>query len=172
MRKDKIINVIEKLVRIGVVCVLAITVVLMVTAMVDSSSVSDEAGIGSFETEEFNDGWILSRGGKEESITLPVKPDIPVGETVTITNHLPEDISDGMSLMIRSVMEDVRVYVDGELRGEYASDTGRSLSYYLPSAYVVIPLKREDSGREIAISVTFKTRAVINGITISHGNNV
>lgn len=172
MRKDKIINVIEKLVRIGVVFVLAITVVLMVTAMVDSPSVSDEAGIGSFETEEFNDGWILSRGGKEESITLPVKPDIPVGETVTITNHLPEDISDGMSLMIRSVMEDVRIYVGGELRGDYSSDTGRSLSYYLPSAYVVIPLNRDDSGREIAISVTFKTRAVINGITISHGNNV
>ncbi len=172
IRKEKLIHVIENMIRIGIAFVLSITVVLMVIAMVDRSSDEDEAGIGSFETETFNEGWVLSAPGKTEEINLPAKADVPVGETVTITNMLPQGLSDGMSLMIRSAMEDVRISVDGMLREEYATDASEGLSYYLPSAYVVMPLNSDDSGKKIDIEITFKTRAAINGITISHGNNV
>ena len=170
-RGDLITNVIDNLLRIGVAFILAISVVSMVIALVDSSSADQEADIGSFDTTDLNDGWTLSIYGREEPVTLPVAIDAGVGDTVTLVNHLPGGVSDGMTLMFRAAMEDVTIQIDGEVRQNYSSEDSTYLSYYIPSAYVVTDLNSEDAGKEITLSVTFKAKPVINGITLGYGNN-
>ena len=171
VRRGKIENVLENMIRIGIVFVLAITVVLMGIAIFDRSYTEQEAYTGSFNRYDFNTGWILNMDGKEEVVTLPVTVDCELGEVVTIVNHLPDDISDGMSLMIRAAMEDIRIDVDGKTREEYSSEKSSQIPYHIPSAYVIADLNKQDSGKDIAIRIRFKAKPVISEVTLSHGNN-
>ena len=167
----KVIPGLDKLLRIGTVVVLAVTLMYMLMAVVDTSS-DGEAPIGSFQTEDFNEGWMLHEGESERPIRLPAALDRGEGEEIIISNTLPEDLSDGMNLMLRGAMEDILIYVDGRLRAEYASDAIDGMGFYIPSAYVVAGLDQADAGKEICIQIRVKTRGVVNGVRIGHGNNV
>lgn len=153
------------------VVILAVTIALVVIAIFDKNS-HGEASIGSFDVIDFNNGWTLDTDNQQLDISLPYQLNIVRGQMGTVTNTLPENLTDNMSLMLRASMEDVYVYVDGELRSEYSSDGIDNLSYYLPSAYIVTELNSADSGKDIRIDIRFKATGVINEITIGHGNNV
>ena len=169
--KRSVIETIEDLIRIGVMSVLAITVVFMGIALIDHNK-SGEASIGSFEAWDFDSGWTLIRGDETEKIRIPYGFDMALGNEVTIVNTLPDRLDDGMSLMIRSSMEDIYIYIDGDLREAYASELIEGMAYYIPSAYIVADLDAGDSGKEIKIFIRAKDKGVINGVTIGHGNNV
>ena len=169
--KGILLAITEDVVKTGVFFIFSIIVIMMAVAVADTGS-EGEAAVGSFEAYDYNDGWTLIQNGKETAVTLPVGFDIDSGREAVIINTLPDDITDGMSLMIRASMEDVAVYVDGSLRERYASDQIDGMSYYIPSAYVVAGLNKEDAGRDIRIEISSKARGVINGITIGYGNNV
>ena len=46
------------------------------------------------------------------------------------------------------------------------------MSYYIPSAYVVVGLSETDAKAEIEIHFRVKTRGQLNAITLGYGNNV
>ena len=150
-----------------IVACLIWSVVIMCIARFDTD-ISGEANMGSFDTRDFNEGW---RTGDGTELTLPTTLDYDIGDEVTIINTLPDDICDGTAMMVRSSMEDVHIYVDGSLRTEYSTESIRGTPFYIPSAYVVAELGEADAGREISITLRFKSTAAINGIVISHGNN-
>ena len=168
---EKLAPGIERFIRLGSIVVLMVSLAYMILAMVSSSG-EGEAPIGSFRTEDFNDGWTLLENGQEIPLRIPTALDRREGEEIVITNTLPQDLSDGMNLMLRATMEDVMIYVDGRLRAQYSSDGIDGMSFYIPSAYVVAGLDRGDSGKEIRIELRVKTQGVVNGVRIGHGNNV
>lgn len=151
--------------------ILIISIALALVAVFDKNS-KGEASIGTFDVMDFNDGWVLTTDGDVSEVTLPVKVKSYDEPLVSIQNTLPSDLSDNMSLMVRASMEDVYVYIDGQLREEYASDQLANGSYYIPSAYVVTKLNAEDSGKDIRVDIRFKTQGQINGITLGYGNDV
>lgn len=55
--------------------------------------------------------------GSAEEITIPGEYDVPAGQTMILTSMLPEDY-DESSIAIRSSLQDVRIFIDGELRQE------------------------------------------------------
>ena len=170
-KKDETItNIVTKAVRAGILVLFALAMGLIAVALFDSGS-EGEASTGSFDTRPFNEGWKLNIHGNSEMIMLPYYIDNIVGDEAIITNTLPDDISDGMSLMVRASMEDVVIYVNGRLREEYSSNSVKGMSYYLPSAYVVAPLYADDAGRSVSVHITFKSRGSLNDIVIGHGNN-
>lgn len=130
-----------------------------------------EAERGSFETIGFNDGWMLETDDGPESISLPTYTGAEKGELVTITNLLPEKLSDDNCLMIRATMEDVYVYIGDELREQYASENLWISTYYLPSAYVVVNLTSKDAGESIAIQYRVKATDRLEEIQLGAGNN-
>lgn len=130
-----------------------------------------EANIGSFQTETFNEGWLLEYNDTSSDISLPFVCDASVGDVITIKNTLPEDLTDNSSIMTRSTLEDMYVYVNGELREHYASEDSKLLPYFLPSVYMVTSLTSDDAGAEIEIKYNVKSRGVINEIGLGHGNN-
>ncbi len=146
-------------------------IVVMLIAFFDRNNY-DEAPIGSFDAEQFNEGWkITYRNDKIEDVSLPMYVNAEPGEKVILSNRLPADLSDGMNIMLRASMEDVAVYVEGEKRAEYSTDSVRNMSFYIPSAYIVIPLDASDSSKTIDINITIKTKGSINSVILSHGNN-
>lgn len=151
--------------------VLAMTSFIAVVA-VFSNDVAGEASVGSFKSATFNQNWIVPYGDELYCIDLPFTIDVKSGDLITIKNTLPENISDNSSLMTRASMEDIYVYVDGELREEYSTDSQPYMSYYIPSAYVVVTLNSEDSGKEIEIKLRAKDEGFINEMRIGPGNNV
>lgn len=56
--------------------------------------------------------------GSREMIEVPGKYEVPAKTTMTIITQLPENYTESM-LAIRSSLQSVRFYVDGELRAEY-----------------------------------------------------
>ena len=164
-------EILENLISIGLLFVLALTIVTMGIAFFDRRN-ADEAYMGSFETDSFNQGWTISGDDSGKKIELPWVVPSEYGDKITIVNTLPRLLNNGMSLMVRSNMEDVHVYVDGKLRSEYSTESMEYMSYYIPSAYLVTTLYSSDSGKEIRVVVKFKTNRIVNDMSISYGNNV
>lgn len=152
-------------------CILAATIAFVLIAMLEKG-IQGEAPIGSFDEIPFNEGWTYESDGKTQIITLPYEVNFKDGQQCSISNLLPDDISDNMSLMIRASMEDVYVYINDELRAEYSSDSIKRKSYYIPSAYVVTKLNSSDSGQIIKIVIRFKALGKINDVKLSYGNDV
>ncbi|WP_026653233.1 HD-GYP domain-containing protein [Butyrivibrio proteoclasticus] len=170
LKKIRFLQLLEDGIRIAVLVLIAMVLIIMGIAIFDKNE-TGEAPTGSFKATDFNDGWWVYGGDHSDTFSVPKDFNGSEGGEITIVNTLPEDLTDGTSIMLRSSMEDVFVYVDGELRSEYSSHSLGNISYYVPSAYVVTELSAQDAGKEIRIHLIFKTNTVINSIYISHGNN-
>lgn len=168
--KEWIGNVANEVVRLGTFFTLAIMVMIMCIAVFDKRT-DGEAPIGSFTSKDLNSDWVMMMDGERSEITLPATVDAQRGDEIILSRELPGNLSNGMSLMVRTAMQDVTVYVDGRLRASYTSNSVKGLSYFLPSAYVVTTLNKTDSGKSISIHLTVKNKGIINGVILSYGNN-
>lgn len=72
----------EKTVRWILYVMLMVTVLTALIALVDKRTGSEtpaadepvsEAPVGSFESTAFNEGWVMTEGGKDRTITLPYR---------------------------------------------------------------------------------------------------
>jgi len=163
-------DIIEFFIKRGIIITFLVTAVIIMIAIFDKNE-KGEASIGEFEVIEFDSGWSLtSRSGTKE-ISLPYEDKFASGSEVYLVKTLPDNISDGMSLTLRASMQDVYVYIDDKLRESYATEQIEGMSYYIPSAYVVTTLNKEDAGKDVKILYRFKSNGIINGISLSYGNN-
>ena len=158
------------IVRLVLMIIFVLTLLMMLIALFDGNN-GDEASIGIFEASNFNEGWKCTYKGETTEVSLPFYLDAEKGDEVIISNTLPSNLSNGMSLMVRASMEDVVVYIDGRPREEYSSNSVKGMDFYIPSAYVVTSVDKPDSGKTVSIHITVKSRGRINGITLGHGNN-
>ena len=171
----------EKTVRWILYVMLMVTVLTALIALVDKRTGSEtpaadapasEAPVGSFESTAFNEGWVMTEGGKDRTITLPYREASIDSKELTIRNTLPSDLKDGMSLITFSSMADIYIRINGVLRESYSSETMKNMPYFIPSAYNVVELTREDAGKEISIKVVPKASINLNEVYFGYGNNV
>ena len=94
--------------------------------------------------------------GTQEVIKAPGSYDVGVDETMVITTRLPEDYSEN-TLAIRSSLQDVSFYIDGELRTKYDTVNTRPFGKNSASRYVFCPTSQKDSGKEVRIELTTHT---------------
>ncbi len=163
-------SVVFRILETFTLCLLLVTVILVVIAFIPSKA-PGEAGVGSFDSVPFNEGWIVEEDGGDFPVTLPAKLDLAPGETVILRNTLPETVSDGMSLMFRTSIEDIFISVNGELRESYASSGFKRMAFHLPSAYVVTAIGGADAGKAIEVKITVKDKGILNEVRLSYGNN-
>ena len=171
LSSEKKLRILEDALKAGVLLILAVSIILMGIALVDRNT-EGEAPMGSFEETTFVDNWTLLVNGLTVRVRLPISVNVKEGKDLTIINTLPEDIHDGMSLMMRASMEDIRIYINDELRVDYSSASLKNRMYYLPSAWVVTELGAKDAGAKIRIDLTVKSKGIVNVVSISNGNNV
>ena len=94
--------------------------------------------------------------GTEEEIPVPGKYDVPAGQTMVLTMTLPEDY-ENTAVAIRSSLQDVAFYVDGELREQYCTKDTRLAGKNSASRYVFCPTSYQDAGKELRIELTTYT---------------
>ncbi len=169
-RKKMINKIFEDMLLIGALFVMFITALIMILAMFDKEP-EKEAYAGSFEANSFNEDWVLEQEGIRYAVELPLTYDVKKGATVTLSNTLPDDVDNGMELLFKSKMQEVYIYVDGELRSSYTSEQLTAKPYYLPSTYLVADLSKEDAGKEIKIVVESRSKGVLCEIKYGNGNN-
>ena len=98
--------------------------------------------------------------GRREAVAVPGKCEADRGEVVRIETELPQTITEGTYLCVRGSQQDVTVYVDGEQRTHYSTDTTRLFGKDSASAFVFAQLKPEDAGKTVAVeteSMSFYT---------------
>lgn len=132
----------------------------------------EEAYIGSFDTIFFNDNWEISWNDRRQTTSLPTYLTDCKNTTVIMENTLPDTVRNGMRLAMRSALQEMRFYIDGELRGAYTTDNLPYVGTHLPSSYILIDLYDTDAGKPIRIQVTVGDRNTLNEIRIGYGNNV
>lgn len=89
--------------------------------------------------------------GEKKLINVPGKCSAEKGETVIIETTLPIYIEGGKYLCFRSSQQDMRVYVDGNLRQEYSTKDSRLFGKTSASGYVFVPLYDEDDGKVLRV---------------------
>lgn len=94
--------------------------------------------------------------GTSQEITVPGKYPVGVDETMVLVTRLPDDFTQ-TSFAIRSSLQDVRFYVDGELRSEYHTDKTRLNGKNSASRYVFCPTSEKDAGKMLQIELTTHT---------------
>ena len=94
--------------------------------------------------------------GTEEIISVPGKYEVPVGETMVITTQLPADYNES-SIALRSSLQDVKFYIDGQLRGDYNTRKTRPFGKNSASRYVFCETSEKDAGKELRIELTTYT---------------
>ena len=165
---DRIVKVLEFILHI----ILVIAIGISLWACV-GDGVRGEAYKGEFGASSFNLCWQCTKGDTHYEVRLPDTVKVAAGEKIILENKLPRMISDGMRMCVRASVEDVYIYIDGILRGGYASKNFKNMGRCLPSAYLLVDLEAEDAGKPIRIEYTAKVKgeARLKEITIGYGNN-
>lgn len=102
------------------------------------------------------DWYQVLNNGKKTLVTVPGKCETVKGDTLTITGVLPMnlDIEAMPWLCFHSSLQDMQIYIDGELRGNYTTESTRLWGNNSVSAYYFIRLKPSDRGKDITFSST------------------
>ena len=104
--------------------------------------------------------------GNYEKIQVPGRYQVPAEETMTILTTLPLDYAEN-SLAIRSSLQNIRFYIDGELREEYDTSDTRLIGKNMASGYVFCTTSEADAGKEVRIELqsnTEKYSGVVNAV--------
>lgn len=104
--------------------------------------------------------------GNYEKIQVPGRYQVPAEETMTILTTLPLDYAEN-SLAIRSSLQNIRFYIDGELREEYDTSDTRLIGKNTASGYVFCTTSEADAGKEVRIELqsnTEKYSGMVNAV--------
>ncbi len=103
------------------------------------------------EFKVFKADWVrVFEDGSTEPVVVPGTCKAKAGEWVSIITMLPEDLGD-TSLCIRSLQQDFRIYVGGELRKEYTTVDTQLFGKTSTISYVIFDIEDEDAGKELRI---------------------
>ncbi len=99
----------------------------------------------------FSAEWVRVYGdGTKVPIAVPGECVAERGELVTIETTLPDEQQDTW-LCIRSMQQDMKIYVDGSLRKEYSTVDTQPFGKTSTIAYVFIEINEEDAGKVLTI---------------------
>lgn len=144
---NKIMNILKAvfLTFVGIICLYLV---------LGQIFMSHEKEIGQKEHEDFSKGWVwLHEDGSRTEIEIPGKCDVERNELMVVENILPDNVTDNQYLCIRSSKQEMKIYVDEELRHEYTTKDTRLFGRVSAVAYVFVELKSEDAGKTIRIEL-------------------
>lgn len=150
---------------------LLLAIAFFVIGLVGPTSDS-EAPIGDFSTRNMNEHWTITGDIVQDNVTLPVGYKNSGQISLVLHNTLPSYVDDGMNLTYITALQNIRIYIDEDLRCEYHSNNISHLNDPIPSAYNVVSLRKEDAGKKIKIELSTEGRVTIGDVTIGYGNNL
>lgn len=107
------------------------------------------------EIESMNENWkLVQKNGESKNITLPYEATSPVGEWVQIGRKLPEAFKYGQTIRLRSSMEDMKIYLDGEIIYDNTTYMSKKVPY-TPEAsiWILVDIPVENNGSYFEVEV-------------------
>ena len=115
---------------------------------------SYEKDNGQKDCYEFYDGWVwVQEDGERVEIEIPGRCDVERNEPMVIENVLPDDVLDNQFLFLRSSKQEMKIYVDGELRKEYTTADTRPFGKLSAVTFVFVELNSDDAGKTVRIEL-------------------
>ncbi len=104
-------------------------------------------------SDSFNEGWeMVIDDGTKVPIKVPGSYDVDSGELFITEKKLPNDF-EGTWICIRSSQQDIKIFVDDELRKEYSTKGTRKFGKNSVSVYVFAELYPEDAGKTVRMEM-------------------
>lgn len=101
---------------------------------------------------ELSSGWTLSTPDKTyENASLPMRVSVGAGEVLVLEGVLPDRIGGTDCVSFREIHQNIKVYINGELREEYNLSDNRIKWNNPISRYLYIELTSEDESAPIRI---------------------
>lgn len=108
--------------------------------------------------EEWKTDWVLLReDGSTMEIEIPGRCEAKRGEKITVCTILPDISEHDTCLCIRSLKQEMEIYVDGELRKSYSTQNSRWFGKTSAVANVFLELTPEDSGKTLMVQTQTDT---------------
>ncbi len=97
-------------------------------------------------------GWTLTDGSISYEITLPSKNEFDIeNNTVTLENTLPEALPLNPVILMRTSLQEIKIYIGSELRYTYGGDKFRAFGKNSGSIWNIVPLSDIDVGKSIEV---------------------
>ena len=89
---------------------------------------------------------------------------------MVVETVLPMDIESGRYLCFRSAKQDMKFYVDGQIRKEYSTKESRLFGRLSAVAYVFVNIREGDAGKTLRVEMS--TDSSYTGVlyTVYYGN--
>lgn len=105
-----------------------------------------------YRCEVYTGEWIrYLADGTSEKVEMPGKYEVKRNEKVHLETTLPFSIPNGMSMCFWSNRQDFEIYIDGQLRQEYSTDSSRLFGKSSSGSYVFVELRPEDAGKILTL---------------------
>jgi len=102
--------------------------------------------------------WVqVLQDGEEVPVEVPGNCDVSFGEWGTIKTILPDNQEDTW-VCVRSMQQEMKVYVGDELRKEYSTLDIQKVGKTSTMTYVLFPLYSEDAGKEMRVEFMSKSQ--------------
>ncbi len=106
----------------------------------------DDGNVSMFQAD-----WVqVMSNGAQEPVTIPGQCEAKHGEWITIATELSKN-QDDTWLCIRSMQQDMKIYVGDELRKEYSTLDTQLFGKTSTMTFVFFPLYESDAGKELRI---------------------
>ena len=105
------------------------------------------------QSTTFHENWErVFPDGSRQAIMVPGQCDVPEGEVLVIEKQLSQN-QENTWFCIRSSQQDIRVYVDDELRQEYTTKDTRLAGKNSVSMYVFFEVTEEDAAKTLRMEI-------------------
>ena len=143
-QKKNVLNVVQVI--LGFLMLLTFAFLIWGELCQEPENVSEESTFAVYKEE-----WVQCLpDGSEVPVRIPGNCEAEYGEWVVIASTLPADLQE-MSFCIRSMQQDIRVYVDGQLRKEYSTLDTQLFGTTSTMTYVFFDVYAQDAGKELRI---------------------
>ncbi len=119
-----------------------------------------------FDMIQLDTGWTISRGNNTWELESVNESNIGIvnnGDTLTLTNTLPDVEVLQPTVYFRTVLSDVKVYVEGELIYSFG-DEYVALDRMLPKMENFVPLPADYQGKKITVEITAHEDRAFSGL--------
>ena len=119
-----------------------------------------------FDLIQLDSGWTISRGNDSWELGSVDESNVGIvnnGDTLTLSNTLPDIELLQPTLYFRTVLSDVKVSVDGELVYTFG-DEYLALEHMLPKMENFVPLPPDYQGKKVTVEITAHEDRAFSGL--------
>lgn len=107
-----------------------------------------------YSYQPIKEGWEwVHEDGTTESVTIPGEYDVQRNSIMTIQNSLPDNLENNTYLLFYSLRQDMRIFIDDELREEYSTENTRLFGRTSSAYYIFLEVSAADAGKTIRIEL-------------------